>query len=143
MWANFGLVRNADGLKNCIKTLETLYLQAKTAVERLESAQSASLNRAAVQEKAAQKKAALEKIAAYENLNLATAGLAASTAALRREESRGAHTRSDFPETNDALAYSVAYRMSCEPAGELAVKPAGEAVVESARSADMSAKTAK
>lgn len=139
MWANFGLVRNADGLKNCIKTLETLYLQAKTAVERLESAQSASLNRAAVQEKAAQKKAALEKIAAYENFNLATAGLAASTAALRREESRGAHTRSDFPETNDALAYSVAYRMSCEPA----VKPAGEAVVESARSADMSAKTAK
>lgn len=139
MWANFGLVRNADGLKNCIKTLETLYLQAKTAVERLESAQSASLNRAAVQEKAAQKKAALEKIAAYENFNLATAGLAASTAALRREESRGAHTRSDFPETNDALAYSVAYRMSCESA----VKPAGEAVVESARSADMSAKTAK
>lgn len=138
MWANFGLVRNADGLKNCIKTLETLYLQAKSAVERLESAQSASLNRAAVQEKAA-----LEKIAAYENLNLATAGLAASTAALRREESRGAHTRSDFPETNDALAYSVAYRMSCEPAGEPAVKPAGEAVVESARSADMSAKTAK
>lgn len=143
MWANFGLVRNADGLKNCIKTLETLYLQAKTAVERLESAQSASLNRAAVQEKTAQKKAALEKIAAYENLNLATAGLAASTAALRREESRGAHTRSDFPETNDALAYSVAYRMSCEPAVKPAVKPAGEAVVESARSADMSAKTAK
>lgn len=143
MWANFGLVRNADGLKNCIKTLETLYLQAKTAVERLESAQSASLNRAAVQEKAAQKKAAQEKIAAYENLNLATAGLAASTAALRREESRGAHTRSDFPETNDALAYSVAYRMSCEPAVKPAVKPAGEAVVESARSADMSAKTAK
>ena len=138
MWANFGLVRNADGLKNCIKTLETLYLQAKTAVERLESAQSASLNRAAVQKKAAQ-----EKIAAYENLNLATAGLAASTAALRREESRGAHTRSDFPETNDALAYSVAYRMSCEPAVKPAVKPAGEAVVESARSADMSAKTAK
>ena len=143
MWANFGLVRNADGLKNCIKTLETLYLQAKTAVERLESAQSASLNRAAVQEKTAQKKAAQEKIAAYENLNLATAGLAAATAALRREESRGAHTRSDFPETNDALAYSVAYRMSCEPAVKPAVKPAGEAVVESARSADMSAKTAK
>ncbi|MEE0940472.1 MAG: FAD-binding protein [Bifidobacteriaceae bacterium] len=143
MWANFGLVRNADGLKNCIKTLETLYLQAKTAVERLESAQSASLNRAAVQEKAVQEKAVQEKIAAYENLNLATAGLAAATAALRREESRGAHTRSDFPETNDALAYSVAYRMSGEPAGEPAVKPAGEAVVESARSADMSAKTAK
>ncbi len=143
MWANFGLVRNADGLKNCIKTLETLYLQAKTAVERLESAQSASLNRAAVQEKAVQEKAAQEKIAAYENLNLATAGLAASTAALRREESRGAHTRSDFPETNDVLAYSVAYRMSCEPAVKPAVKPAGEAVVESARSADMSAKTAK
>ncbi len=36
--------------------------------------------------------------------NMATAALLVTAAALRREESRGGHYRSDFPETNPALA---------------------------------------
>jgi len=41
--------------------------------------------------------------AAWELRNLATVGRALCTAALAREESRGAHTRSDFPASRDDL----------------------------------------
>ena len=41
--------------------------------------------------------------AGWELANLATVGRALCAAALAREESRGAHTRSDFPEPNAAL----------------------------------------
>ena len=44
-----------------------------------------------------------EHPAAYEVRNLATVGRALVTAALAREESRGAHSRSDFPDTRPEL----------------------------------------
>ena len=44
-----------------------------------------------------------EDPAGWELANLATVGEALCLAALAREESRGAHTRTDFPELDDAL----------------------------------------
>jgi L-aspartate oxidase len=41
--------------------------------------------------------------AAYELVNLATVADALLTAAQVREESRGCHTREDFPDTSDEL----------------------------------------
>jgi succinate dehydrogenase/fumarate reductase flavoprotein subunit len=41
--------------------------------------------------------------------NLATVARAAVDAAHRREESRGAHTRDDFPETSPAFAHRIVF----------------------------------
>ena len=41
--------------------------------------------------------------------NLAIIGQASVVAALRREESRGAHTRDDFPETRPDLAHRIVF----------------------------------
>jgi L-aspartate oxidase len=48
-------------------------------------------------------------VAGHEVRNLATVGRAAVEAALRREESRGAHTRDDFPETSPELAHRIVF----------------------------------
>ena len=45
-------------------------------------------------------------VTALENRNLATIGLIAATSALARTESRGAHARSDFPDTDSVQACS-------------------------------------
>ena len=44
---------------------------------------------------------ATRDVAAHELANLVTVGSALVAAASAREESRGAHTRADFPETSD------------------------------------------
>ncbi len=69
-----GAVRNATGL---IKTIDTLSELAKKTT-KLSSTQS------------------------WEATNLLTVSSFLSNAALRREESRGSHWRSDFPERNDS-----------------------------------------
>ena len=48
-------------------------------------------------------------IAVSELRNLATVGRAAVDAALRRAESRGAHTREDHPETSPEFAHRIVY----------------------------------
>lgn len=48
-------------------------------------------------------------VALSELHNLATVGRAAVDAARRREESRGAHTREDFPETDSDFAHRIVY----------------------------------
>ncbi|WP_421118383.1 hypothetical protein ACE2AJ_13385 [Aquihabitans daechungensis] len=50
-----------------------------------------------------------DTIADHEVRNLATIARAAVDAALRREESRGAHTRDDFPETSADFAHRIVY----------------------------------
>ena len=50
-----------------------------------------------------------DTVADHELRNLATVAQAAVDAAQRREESRGAHTREDFPETSAAFAHRIVY----------------------------------
>jgi L-aspartate oxidase len=50
-----------------------------------------------------------DTVAGAELRNLAVVGRAAVEAALRREESRGAHTREDFPETRPELAHRIVF----------------------------------
>jgi L-aspartate oxidase len=45
-------------------------------------------------------------VTALENRNLAAIGLIAATAALARTESRGAHARTDFPDTDSVQVCS-------------------------------------
>ena len=50
-----------------------------------------------------------DTIADHEVRNLATVARAAVDAALRREESRGAHTREDFPNTSADFAHRIVF----------------------------------
>ncbi|HWS47186.1 MAG TPA: L-aspartate oxidase, partial [Acidimicrobiia bacterium] len=54
-------------------------------------------------------------IASYEVINLLRVSRTIVAAAQAREESRGAHTRSDFPNTADALAGRFVVRGSAAP----------------------------
>ena len=85
MWDHVGILRHAAGLA-----------QARAVL-------SARL--------AAQPVAGLE---ASETANLALVGWVMAEAALRREESRGAHQRTDFPARDDVrfLSHSLVYRNS-------------------------------
>jgi L-aspartate oxidase len=81
MWADVGIVRDGSGLRRAIAHLEKL-------TPRLANPQSRC---------------------GYEALNIHTASLLVARSALAREESRGAHYRTDFPALNDAkfLKHSV------------------------------------
>ncbi|HZG55787.1 L-aspartate oxidase [Paenibacillus sp.] len=76
MLRHAGLVRNEKGLK---KGLEELRKQSSTFYAKLSGWEQ------------------------YEYANLLTLGLLTVLAALRREESRGAHYREDFPERDDVV----------------------------------------
>jgi len=81
MWKQAGIVRTGSGLKQAIKSLEELDAQLGHAHNRRE----------------------------FEARNLRINGLLVARSALAREESRGAHYRTDFPDHNDAkfLKHSV------------------------------------
>ena len=74
MWKNAGIVRTGSGLKQAIKELEEIGTQVSRPHSRRE----------------------------FEARNLQIAGLLVARSALAREESRGAHYRTDFPDHNDA-----------------------------------------
>jgi L-aspartate oxidase len=82
MWQDVGIVREAEGLKRAIGRLEEISPRLARPVNRR----------------------------GWEALNLCDAGLLVSRCALAREESRGAHYRTDFPEHDDArfLKHSIA-----------------------------------
>jgi L-aspartate oxidase len=81
MWKEVGIVRTADGLRRAIEHLERIH------------------------PKVAHPHAGRE----YEARNLQIAGSLVARSALAREESRGAHYRTDFPDHDDArfLKHSV------------------------------------
>jgi L-aspartate oxidase len=73
MWKQAGIVRTAAGLKQAIARLEEISTQVSRPQSRRE----------------------------FEARNLQIAGLLVARSALAREESRGAHYRTDFPDHND------------------------------------------
>ena len=79
MWRNVGLVRNKRGLEETSALIEEQY----GLMERIKAKNPA------------------EKAEALELLNMLNVGKLMSIAALTRTESRGAHYRSDYPETNN------------------------------------------
>ena len=79
MWRCAGLFRTAEGLLSAVSRLDAEY-ELQTAQLRRRSSPD---------------------IAAYRSLSLVTVARLIARAALRREESRGAHFRSDFPGRDD------------------------------------------
>jgi L-aspartate oxidase len=73
MWNDVGIVRSAEGLKRAIEKLQALAPGAAHPTNRR----------------------------AWEAQSLSTTGLLVAQSALAREESRGAHYRTDFPTHND------------------------------------------
>jgi L-aspartate oxidase len=73
MWNQVGIVRNANGLKEAVERLKHIEPQVARPHSRRE----------------------------FEAWNLQIAGLLVAQSALAREESRGAHYRTDFPDHND------------------------------------------
>jgi L-aspartate oxidase len=79
MWRDAGLFRTREGLLNVVERLENGYSLRAAALDR----ESADPD-------------------AWRQLNLVTVARHIARAALRREESRGAHFRQDFPARDDA-----------------------------------------
>ncbi|HEY3832205.1 MAG TPA: L-aspartate oxidase [Acidimicrobiia bacterium] len=94
MSTDVGVVRDAAGLDLAAKTLADLTLLAPELPPR--------------------------EVATYEALNVLRVARAIVTLAQARHESRGAHTRADFPEPDDALLGRFVYTGSSRGPSELA-----------------------
>jgi L-aspartate oxidase len=81
MWKDAGIVRAGSGLRSAIQRLEDMRSRTMKPQTRR----------------------------GHEAQNLATTGMLVARSALAREESRGAHYRTDFPDHNDAkfLKHSI------------------------------------
>jgi L-aspartate oxidase len=55
----------------------------------------------------------LDGRASFEDVALTTTARAVTTAAVARTETRGCHHRSDFPNTDPALAHSQVFAAAC------------------------------
>ncbi|PJM75376.1 L-aspartate oxidase [Bifidobacterium simiarum] len=93
MWKGVGLIRD-DG---------TLDATVRDLAEGLAAANLAESRR--------RDRGDVADVTTLENRNLLAIGYVQAVAAINRCESRGAHTRSDFPQINPSLAHSVAYRL--------------------------------
>jgi L-aspartate oxidase len=120
MWDQVGLVRDAAGLRAAADMLDAW------------SAAGAPGFRDALRAPVPEALEGQPPIAALEDRNLRDLGRAIITAALTRTESRGAHARADFPESDPAQAHSTAWVL---PAASLipAREPAHVAAPEVSR----------
>jgi len=79
MWKSVGLFRTREGLQRAVATLDASYASHRGALES----------------------APADDADAWKQFNLVTVARLIARAALRREESRGAHYRDDFPKRDD------------------------------------------
>jgi L-aspartate oxidase len=79
MWRSVGLFRNRDALRRAVDTLDAPWMQVTRSIRRGARLDADDWKRA----------------------NLLTVARLIARAALRREESRGAHYRDDHPERDD------------------------------------------
>lgn len=100
MWKRVGVIRDGDSLSQGVRELGE-------ALSMANAADSADMSK-----NIAQPTTYAERIIMWENRNLLTVGYVAAVAASNRCESRGAHTRQDYPTNNPTIAHSIAYQMS-------------------------------
>lgn len=100
MWKHVGVIRDGDSLSQGVRELGE-------ALSMANAADSADMSKTIVQPTTY-----AERIIMWENRNLLTVGYVAAVAASNRCESRGAHTRQDYPTNNPTIAHSIAYQMS-------------------------------
>lgn len=100
MWKRVGVIRDGDSLSQGVRELGE-------ALSVANAADSADMSK-----NIAQPTTYAERIIMWENRNLLTVGYVAAVAASNRCESRGAHTRQDYPTNNPTIAHSIAYQMS-------------------------------
>lgn len=100
MWKHVGVIRDGDSLSQGVRELGE-------ALSTANAADSADMSK-----NIAQPTTYAERIIMWENRNLLTVGYVAAVAASNRCESRGAHTRQDYPTNNPTIAHSIAYQMS-------------------------------
>jgi succinate dehydrogenase/fumarate reductase flavoprotein subunit len=79
MWKSVGLFRTREGMEAAVAKLEAAYVAHRRALDN----------------------ARADDVDAWKQFNLVTVARLIAHAALRREESRGAHYRQDFPERDD------------------------------------------
>jgi L-aspartate oxidase len=79
MWKSVGLFRSLEGLEDAVAKLEAAYVAHRRALDN----------------------ARADDADAWKQFNLVTVARLIARAALRRQESRGAHYRQDFPERDD------------------------------------------
>ncbi|WP_314688775.1 FAD-binding protein [uncultured Bifidobacterium sp.] len=135
MWSEVGVLRDATGLSDTVGALEKLAARLRSGTRFAASDESVPANRPArsyhpapTDESASvdgsaphigapspTKPSSASSITALENRDLALLGFAAATAALAREESRGAHARTDHPSTDPAQARSRAWVLDAGP----------------------------
>lgn len=100
MWKHVGVIRDGDSLSQGVRELGEALSMANVA-------DSADMSKTI-----AQPTTYAERIIMWENRNLLTVGYVAAVAASNRCESRGAHTRQDYPTNNLTIAHSIAYQMA-------------------------------
>ena len=117
MWHGVGVLRDADGLSHAQSRLtglvEQTQAQAQAALSKMAEKPKTTATDGTAATTTTPATASVptpddiaNTVTALENRNLAIIGLIAATAALARTESRGAHARTDFPDTDSVQACS-------------------------------------